>query len=196
MCLRLVEDQATSGLGVSLVTADHSLTSTLLPGRPFSRSEATATGHGPVMDRPIRVLMITEASGGGSGRHVLDLSEGLLARGCDVHLIYSPGRARPILPRALEPDRFAEAGPPYRCGRNIHPGDLPALRWIRRYIRDFGPFDVIHGHSAKGAHWPGWPRSPRRRPSSTPPTGSSSWTRACRCGSGCSITRSNGSSAG
>jgi RraA family protein len=34
--------------------------------------------------------------------------------------------------------------------RQIRPGDLAAMRWIRSYSRDNGPFDVIHGHSAKG----------------------------------------------
>src|SRR5262249_3666778 len=34
--------------------------------------------------------------------------------------------------------------------RGIHPSDLSVLRKVRRYIREHGPFDVIHGHSSKG----------------------------------------------
>jgi RraA family protein len=143
------------------MTAHYSLISTLLPGRRALRSDHdpdfprpgpgrdAATGRGTATDRPIRVLMITEASGGGAGRHVLDLSEGLLARGCDVHLIYSPGQADRFFREHLERiDALKQAPCPLR--KKIHPGDLPALRRIRRYIRDFGPFDIIHGHSAKG----------------------------------------------
>jgi RraA family protein len=101
------------------------------------------------MSRPIRVLLIAEACGGGAGRHVLDLSEGLVDRGCEVHLIHSPHRAD-----AFFRERLSRAGAlrhaccPLR--RNIHSSDLTALRSIRRYARDFGPFDIIHGHSAKG----------------------------------------------
>ena len=98
---------------------------------------------------PLRILMVTEASGGGSGRHVLDLSEGLIARGCDVHLIYSPHRVDRFFR-----ERLSQSGaPPHALcpmGRTIHPGDLSALRWICGYVRDFGPFDIVHGHSAKG----------------------------------------------
>ena len=34
--------------------------------------------------------------------------------------------------------------------RSMHSSDLSAVRFIRRYMREFGPFDVIHGHSSKG----------------------------------------------
>ena len=34
--------------------------------------------------------------------------------------------------------------------RGIHPGDFSAVRWVRRYIREHGPFNIIHGHSSKG----------------------------------------------
>ena len=37
-----------------------------------------------------------------------------------------------------------------RCAGASIPCDLAALRSIRGYLRDHGPFDVIHGHSAKG----------------------------------------------
>jgi RraA family protein len=93
--------------------------------------------------------MITEASGGGAGRHVLDLSEGLASRGWDVHLVYSPHRTdRFFRERLGRSNALTHAVCP--MGRNIQPGDLTAMRWVGRYTRDFGPFDVIHGHSAKG----------------------------------------------
>src|SRR3954453_4692946 len=42
--------------------------------------------------KQLRVLMIVECSSGGTGRHVLDLAESLIERGCELHLIYSEGR--------------------------------------------------------------------------------------------------------
>src|SRR3954454_14885116 len=102
MRLCRVEDQAASGLE---------------PTREGSMS------HASVMDSPLRVLMITEASGGGAGRHVLDLSEGLLARGCDVHLIYSPCRIDRFFPEHLDRiDSLNHATCPLH--RSIHPGDF------------------------------------------------------------------------
>ena len=105
-------------------------------------------GAGRRRRRP-RVLMVVESSSGGTGRHVLDLSEGLTQRGCDVHVLYSTGRA----------DRFfldrAKSLPGVRCvplpmRTSIHPGDFAAVLAARRYVKEFGPFDAIHGHSSKG----------------------------------------------
>jgi glycosyltransferase involved in cell wall biosynthesis len=108
------------------------------PAEPASRRAA-----GP------RVLMVVESSSGGTGRHVLDLSEGLARRGCDVHVLYSTGRAdRFFLDRInrLAGVRFATL--PMRT--SIHPSDFSAVRAARRYVSEFGPFDAIHGHSSKG----------------------------------------------
>src|SRR5690606_9386236 len=51
-------------------------------------------GQGACISRPaaLRVLMVVESSAGGTGRHVLDLCQGLIERGCEVHLLYSEGR--------------------------------------------------------------------------------------------------------
>ena len=62
--------------------------------------------------------------------------------------------ARPrrfLLPRAIGPIASRSGRPATPMHRGIHPGDFSAVRWVRRYIREHGPFDVIHGHSAKGA---------------------------------------------
>jgi RraA family protein len=141
------------------VSTQHPLISTLVPGRtawwpglarPLAEPAALAEPDlGPARGRPLRVLLISEACGGGAGRHVLDLAEGLIGRGCDVQLIGSPHRCdsffRERLGRAVA---LRHALCPMR--RSIHPRDLAAVRWVRRYVRDFGPFDVLHGHSAKG----------------------------------------------
>jgi RraA family protein len=117
--------------------------------RSLAPSVRRTMGAAATARRPLRVLLITEASGGGAGRHVLDLAEGLIARGCDVHLISSPGREDRFFRRRL--DRLGgltHASCPMR--RNIHPGDFRSWYQIRRYARANGPFDIIHGHGAKG----------------------------------------------
>src|SRR5437660_780212 len=95
-------------------------------------------GGGP---RPLRVLMVVESAGGGTGRHVLDLSEGLIRRGCQVHVVYSTGRVDALflagLSRLPELRRMAV---PMRT--SVHPSDWAAVRAVRRYAREHGPFDA------------------------------------------------------
>lgn len=103
----------------------------------------------PQRRRPLRVLMIVESSGAGTGRHVLDLSKSLIERECTVHLIYSNGRVdRMFLDRLAGLTGLHHIAVPMRT--SPHPTDMRALRAIRRYVRQAGPFDVIHGHSSKG----------------------------------------------
>lgn len=97
----------------------------------------------------MRVLMIVESSSGGTGRHVLDLSEGLLGRGCEVHLVYSPGRIDRQFEERMETlTGLRRTAMPMHTG--IHPRDLGVVRAVRRYMREHGPFDAVHGHSSKG----------------------------------------------
>ena len=93
--------------------------------------------------------MIVEASGAGTGRHVLDLSDGLLSRGHDIHMVYSTGRVDQLfsnrmagLPTLKTLALSMRTGP--------HPSDYGVIRDINRYIHRHGPFDIIHGHSSKG----------------------------------------------
>jgi RraA family protein len=117
--------------------------------RSLGQSQRRTAGVAAVVSRPLRVLLITEASGGGAGRHVLDLAEGLIARGCDVHLISSPCREDQFFRRRLDHlGAVIHASCPMR--RNIHPGDFYSWCQIRRYAGANGPFDIIHGHGAKG----------------------------------------------
>jgi glycosyltransferase involved in cell wall biosynthesis len=99
--------------------------------------------------RSLRVLLVVESSAGGTGRHVLDLAEGLTARGCEVHVIYSTTRVdRLFLDRLARLDRVRHVALPIRT--SPHPADLSVVRAVRRHLREFGPFDVVHGHSSKG----------------------------------------------
>lgn len=96
----------------------------------------------------MRVLLVIEPSGGGSGRHVIDLAGALVQRGHEVSLIYSPTRAEPrfeaevaALPfHAVHRLQMRQA-----CGL----WDIGAFLQLRSLILKTGPFDIIHGHSSK-----------------------------------------------
>lgn len=106
------------------------------------------TATAPVARLP-RVLMVVESSSGGTGRHVIDLCRGLASRGCEVHLIYSTGRVdAPFLEALAGLGRVRSTPLPMR--RAIHPSDAAVVWAVRRYLREFGPFDLVHGHSSKG----------------------------------------------
>src|SRR6185437_3242872 len=100
-------------------------------------------------DPRLRILMIVECSGGGTGRHVLDLSQCLIERGCEVHILYSRGRIDRMFETRLDAitSLYSQVVPMRTAP---HPSDWSAWRAIRRYMRAHGPFDVIHGHSSKG----------------------------------------------
>lgn len=110
------------------------------------------TMNSPATDRSaavrLRLLEVLEPSGGGSGRHFLDLCRGMHARGHHVEAIYSPLRAEDGFARELR-----AIGLPAVHMVDMHrapgPSDLAAFRAIDRIIREAGPFDVIHGHSSK-----------------------------------------------
>ncbi len=95
-----------------------------------------------------KVALILETSGGGSGRHVLDLAEGLAGAGLEVTVIWSPLRAAASFKErllALQGVRAAEV----EMQRAVGLHDLRALRALARCLDDLGPFDVLHGHSSK-----------------------------------------------
>ena len=98
--------------------------------------------------QPLRILLVLETSGGGSGRHVLDLAGALTARGHRVHVAWSPRRAeRAFVQRLADlPAVTAHALP---MTRQPGPADGPALWRLRRLLRRAGPFDVVHAHSSK-----------------------------------------------
>src|SRR4051794_19800752 len=64
------------------------------PGGRGMSPTAVAERHPVEIDgpSPLRVCLITEAAGGGVGRHFLDLAGGLASRGIDVTAIFSAGR--------------------------------------------------------------------------------------------------------
>ncbi len=99
--------------------------------------------------KPPKTVLVVEACDGGVGRHVLDLACGLRSLGHSVHVAYSPRRLADSFRQRLH--SLNGAGSvliPMR--RNPHPSDLGSLQRLRKYIRQQGPFDIVHGHSSKG----------------------------------------------
>jgi glycosyltransferase involved in cell wall biosynthesis len=100
----------------------------------------------------MKVLLILEATLGGTGRHILDLAGGLMDRGLEVHFVYSVLRADQQFHAGLASLRAGYPG--FRCHsisltREVTFSDLPSYIELSRYVRKHGPFDVIHAHSTK-----------------------------------------------
>ena len=96
----------------------------------------------------MRLLQVLEPSGGGSGRHFIDLCRGMLARGHVVHAIYSPVRAEARFVEELQSLDLAGMHV-VAMARSPGPSDIAAYGALRAVIRRAGPFDIIHGHSSK-----------------------------------------------
>ena len=100
----------------------------------------------------MKVLLVLEATLGGTGRHILDLAGGLLERGVEVHLVYSTLRAdqqflsRLVALRVDQPSFYCHA---ISITREVTFSDIAAYAELSRYVHDRGPFDVIHAHSTK-----------------------------------------------
>ncbi len=99
----------------------------------------------------MKTIQFVEAAAAGVGRHVADLTKGLLDRGHEVHLIYSDARADAVFHQDLR--RLSEQHG-FRARRILmrrrpHARDLLAIRALRRYLHSHGPFDLLHCHSTK-----------------------------------------------
>lgn len=101
---------------------------------------------------PRKILLVLEATLGGTGRHILDLSRGLLERKNEVHLVYSDLRADVQFREGLE--KLRAEWPAFRVARmritrGVTVTDAPVFLRLFRYLRRNGPFDIVHGHSTK-----------------------------------------------
>lgn len=95
----------------------------------------------------LNLLQVLEPSGGGSGRHFLDLCRGMHTRGHHVEAVYSPVRAEDGFVRELK-----AIGLPAVHAVNVKrapgPSDIGCFFELRRIING-NRFDIIHGHSSK-----------------------------------------------
>ena len=95
----------------------------------------------------MRLCQVVEAAAGGTGRHVIELTRGLAARGHELTLVYSPIRVDALFAAGLStlPARLV----PLAMARGVGWNDVGAARGLGRLIRERGPFAVVHGHSSK-----------------------------------------------
>lgn len=96
----------------------------------------------------LRILQVLEPSGGGSGRHFLDLCRGLHERGHHVEAVYSPLRAEDAFVRELK-SLALPAVHAVAMKRSPDLSDIAAHRALRHIIDGGTPFDIVHGHSSK-----------------------------------------------
>ncbi|KAA0698323.1 glycosyltransferase family 1 protein [Neorhizobium sp. P12A] len=96
----------------------------------------------------LSLLQVLEPSGGGSGRHFLDLCRAMQRRGHSVTAIYSPVRAEDAFVEELE-GMGLDGVLPVMMHRSPGIADIPAWWNIRQIVSKHGHFDLIHGHSSK-----------------------------------------------
>jgi len=96
----------------------------------------------------LSVAFVIEATNGGTARHLLDLANGLVGGGHSVHIIYSRGRAEPRFIEGLSQLPGVHAAV-IDMQRQPQLADMQACIAIRRYLRRWGPFDIVHGQSSK-----------------------------------------------
>src|SRR5271169_4421458 len=109
---------------------------------------ASYTPPGTQFQRNIlmRLLQLVESAACGVGRHVMALTEGLLVRDHEVHLVYSEARCDRVFTEAL---LSLGTYPGFHVSR-VHMqreprrSDLHAVRSLRQYLGQHGPFDVVH----------------------------------------------------
>ena len=99
----------------------------------------------------MRLLEVIGISRGGSGLHVSRLSRDLVAQGHQVTVAYAHHGIDPAFQRFVEERRHDIHFVPLELPREIVPvADLRNIARLVRLIWREGPFDVVHGHSAKG----------------------------------------------
>jgi len=123
-------------------TEDHSID---VVGQDLS--SATPVVVDRKLDRPMRILLVTEALSAGAGRHVSDLAKSLQESGHNVTVVYSPGRADPIILSELSECKCAAV--PIQMKRAVGGADALSLIRLISSVNKHGPFDIIHGHSSK-----------------------------------------------
>jgi len=101
--------------------------------------------------RRLRILHVFRAPLGGLFRHVIDLANAQVERGCEVGLFFDSNARGDHVARALASIAGGLSlgvwGAPIK--RNPDISDLAALSKLQRLIRTIDP-DVVHGHGSKG----------------------------------------------
>jgi len=97
---------------------------------------------------PLRICIVTETLHAGVGRHIVDAASVLAARGHEIHVVYSPLRMDADFLASLQ-SQAGIACHAVEMPHAIGASDLGAFLQIKNYIKESGPFDIIHGESSK-----------------------------------------------
>ncbi len=95
-----------------------------------------------------KVYLLLETGGGGAGRHVLDLYNGLTANGWNVHLLLSTSRMDAAFTKeiaALPQETITR----FELHRSPHLSDIQVIRRLRRIVRQEKCAVILHAHSTK-----------------------------------------------
>jgi glycosyltransferase involved in cell wall biosynthesis len=99
----------------------------------------------------MNILEVVEACAAGVGRHVQGLCRGLVAAGQRVTVAYAPGRLDESFRQFMLEQRGKIRFVSLNLEREVSPvSDLRGVVRLMRLIAREGPFDIVHGHSAKG----------------------------------------------
>ena len=99
----------------------------------------------------MNILQVVEACGGGVGRHVRGLCEGLVVQGHQLTIAYAPHRADEAFRQFINDRQGEMRFVPLEIGREVSPVlDLRGVIRLLTLMKTQGPFDVVHGHSSKG----------------------------------------------
>jgi glycosyltransferase involved in cell wall biosynthesis len=99
----------------------------------------------------MKVLELVESAAAGVGRHVMELTRGLLAGGHQVHVLYSDLRSDGIFAQNLQSLKIYPGFQAFQVPMRQWPGtsDIQTIHVLRQYADRRGPFDVVHCHSTK-----------------------------------------------
>ncbi len=98
-----------------------------------------------------KLLLVTRDVDGGLGQHFVDLAEGMAARGWEVHCIRAERAEGHVTGHSARLDALPHVTVhTIPLARAIGPGDLRSYLEFRRIVERYGPFDIAHGHGAKG----------------------------------------------
>ncbi|MEM6760481.1 MAG: glycosyltransferase [Pseudomonadota bacterium] len=96
----------------------------------------------------MNIALVLETSGGGSGRHVLDIAEAFAAIGHAVTVFWSGVRAEEgFVARLSTMSAVRHVEVPMQ--RSVGLADVTQFFALRKALKRHGPFDVIHAHSSK-----------------------------------------------
>lgn len=103
--------------------------------------------------KPLKILYVVEATGGGVAKHVIELSKKMLEKGHNIHIIYSPFRMDDIFKNGMNllQNTYSNNITFHKLDirKNPNPRDLSISYKIRKYVKKNGDFDIIHAHSSK-----------------------------------------------